>query len=591
VSRGKKGLAERAGTIESIDGPVVGVAEAHGLAMADLVEVGEARLLGEIVRLQGGRATAQVYENTAGLRPGEPVFATGGPISALLGPGMIGRVFDGLQRPLELIEAEMGPFIGRGAHVSPLDMQKQWPFVPRVRVGDELKAGGVFGTVRESALVEDRLLAPNGRVVAVAAGPHALGDTVLRVATPEGEVARSLAERWPVRQPRPYGRRLPPAIPLITGQRVIDTFFPVAKGGTVAIPGGFGTGKTITQHQLARWSDADVVVYIGCGERGNEMTEVLIDFPRLTDPRSGQPLMERTVLVANTSNMPVAAREISIYTGVTIAEYYRDMGYHVAVMADSTSRWAEALREVAGRLEELPAEEGFPAYLPSRLAEFYERAGRVVTLGGMEGSVTIVGAVSPPGGDFSEPVTQNTLRFVRCFWALDKDLAAARHFPAINWLQSYSEYLDAVEGWWREHVATDWRQLRDSAMALLQEEDRLQQIARLVGAEALPDPQRLVLETGRLLREGFLQQNALDPVDGYSTPQKQLAMLRAILGFYERGQAVIARGAPVTALRNLSTIGRLLRMKTDVPNEHVERIEEIAQALQQEMDELEREYV
>jgi len=581
----------KSGIIASVDGPVVGVRDAEGLAMADLVEVGEARLLGEVVRLRGRTATIQVYEDTSGIRPGEPVYGTGGPISAKLGPGIIGTIFDGLQRPLEVIEAEAGPFIARGAHVPPLDPERRWRFRPGVARGAMVEEGAILGTVQESPLTELRLLAPGGRVMWIADGEHRVDDVVARLATAQGERPLTLAQLWPVRRPRPYRQRLPPDVPLLTGQRVIDTFFPIAKGGTAAIPGGFGTGKTITQHQLARWSDADVVVYIGCGERGNELTEVLIEFPKLTDPRTGRPLMERTVLVANTSNMPVAAREISIYTGITLAEYYRDMGYQVALMADSTSRWAEALREVAGRLEELPAEEGFPAYLPSRLAEFYERAGRVVTLGGREGSVTIIGAVSPPGGDFSEPVTQNTLRFVRCFWALDAGLAAARHFPAINWLQSYSQYLDSVAGWWHEHVSPDWRRLRDAAMDLLQQEDRLLQIARLVGAEAMPDPQRLVLETGRLLREGFLQQNALHPVDSYCPPQKQVAMLRVMLEFYHRGRAIVERGAPISTLRQLPIIADLLRIKTDVPNDQLQRIDELGRELERQMDELEREYV
>ena len=579
------------GTIDAVDGPVVGVAGATGLAMADLVEAGDERLVGEVVRLQGERATIQVYENTGGIRPGEPVFGTGGPISVELGPGLIGGIFDGLQRPLEGLEALAGPFISRGIHVPALDVGRAWRFVPAVQPGDTIGPGAILGTVAESRALQLRILAPPGRVEAIAAGEYRVGDVIARIAGEQGETAVTLAQRWPVRRPRPYRQRLRADVPLITGQRVIDTFFPIAKGGTAAIPGGFGTGKTVTQHQLAKWADADVIVYIGCGERGNEMTEVLIDFPKLEDPRSGEPLMQRTVLIANTSNMPVAAREISIYTGITIAEYYRDMGYQVALMADSTSRWAEALREIAGRLEELPAEEGFPAYLPARLAEFYERAGRVLTLGGQEGSISIVGAVSPPGGDFSEPVTQNTLRFVRCFWALDKNLAAARHFPAINWLTSYSEYVDSVTGWWRENVALAWREQRDRALALLQEEDRLQQIARLVGPDALPDEQRLVLETARIIREGFLQQNALHPVDTYTTPQKQVAMLRIILHFHTRAARIISRGAPVLRLRQLPIVEQLLRIKTDVPNEQVSRIEEIGNSLDQAMDELEREYL
>ncbi len=595
-------MSTRAGSVEAVDGPVVTVADAEGISMADLVEVGDDRLLGEVIRLEGNRATVQVYENTGGLQPGQLIHSIGGPLSAELGPGIIGNIFDGLQRPLEMIEAKSGAFISRGVAVASLDRKRKWLFRPSVRQGDQVHEGSVLGAVQESELIEQRLLVPArlinvsstglaAQIATVAPGEHGVADAVACLAVDRKETALLMMQRWPVRRPRPYRKPLLPDVPLITGQRVIDTFFPIAKGGTAAIPGGFGTGKTVTQHQLAKWSDADVVVYIGCGERGNEMTEVLVGFPKLVDPRSGKPLMERTVLIANTSNMPVAAREASIYTGVTLAEYYRDMGYDVALMADSTSRWAEALREIAGRLEELPAEEGFPAYLPSRLAEFYERAGRVVTLGGMNGSVTIVGAVSPPGGDFSEPVTQNTMRFVRCFWALDKALAAARHFPAINWIESYSEYLDYVEEWWSQNVAKDWRRLRDAAMSVLQQENRLQQIVKLVGPDALPDEQRHVLETARILREGFLQQNAMHPIDTYTTPQKQVAMLRVIIRFHERGKDIVARGAPVIRIRELPIIVLLMRMKTDVPNDQLAKIDEIGLALDRQMNELEREYI
>jgi len=572
--------------------------------MASLVEVGDERLLGEVIRLEGSRATVQVFENTSGLKPGERIFSTGGPFSAELGPGIIGTIFDGLQRPLEVIESKTGAFIPRGVNVASLNRAQKWLFRPTVKQGDVVDQGGVLGVVQESDLIEHRVLIPvhprSGdvsereplrRIQAIAPGEYTVSETVARLAVGQEEAALQIMQRWPVRRPRPYRQRLPPSIPLITGQRVIDTLFPIAKGGTAAIPGGFGTGKTVTQHQLAKWSDADVVVYIGCGERGNEMTDVLVEFPKLIDPHSEKPLMQRTILIANTSNMPVAAREASIYTGVTLAEYYRDMGYNVALMADSTSRWAEALREIAGRLEELPAEEGFPAYLPSRLAEFYERAGRVVTLGGMEGSVTIVGAVSPPGGDFSEPVTQNTLRFVRCFWALDKGLAAARHFPAINWTESYSQYVNEVEEWWKVNVSADWRKLRDAAISLLQQETQLLQIVKLVGADALPDEQRLILETARIIREGFLQQNALHPIDTYTSPQKQTAMLRVMIRFHERGQAIIARGAPMIRIRELPVITYLIRMKTEVPNDRVEMIDDIGKTLEQQMNELEKEYI
>lgn len=581
-------------TISGVDGPVVTAVGAERVGMLELVQVGEQRLLGEVIRLEAGQATIQVYEDTSGLAPGRPVYGTGMALSVELGPGLLGQVFDGVQRPLEVIKDRAGAFIRRGVQIPALDRSRRWPLAPRVRVGDRLEGGAILGVVQETELIEHRILLPphlSGRVTWVAApGEFTVEDPVARLATEGGEVEIRMLQRWPVRVGRPHGERLLPNVPLITGQRVIDTFFPLAKGGTAAIPGGFGTGKTVTQHQLAKWSDANVIVYIGCGERGNEMTDVLQDFPKLLDPHTGKPLMQRTVLVANTSNMPVAAREASIYTGITLAEYFRDMGYHVAVMADSTSRWAEALREIAGRMEEMPAEEGFPAYLPSRLAGFYERAGRVVTLGGQEGSVAAIGAVSPPGGAFTEPVTTHTQRFVRVFWALDRDLAAARHFPSINWMSSYSQYVDEVEGWWREGVDPEWRTRRDAAMALLQEEDRLQQIARLVGPDALPDREREVLLTARLIREGFLQQNALDPVDTYTTPQRQAAMLRAILRFHDRAVRLIGVGVPILRVRALPVVDSLLRMRTTIPNENVDRIAQIEQQIDEQTGEIEREY-
>nr|MDA8218714.1 V-type ATP synthase subunit A [Dehalococcoidales bacterium] len=457
-------LTKQTGVIRGINGPVVRAGEAEQVSVGEMVEVGDARLLGEVIRLAGAIATIQVYESTSGLRPGEPIHGTGRLLVAELGPGLIGTIFDGLQRPLEVIERQSGAFIQRGARVNPLDHERRWRFRPLVRAGDEVPGGATLGEVPETATIVHRVLVPpdlSGTVRSVVPeGGYTLDETVVRLATASGESELKMYQHWPIRQARPYRERQLPNVPLITGQRVIDTFFPVAKGGTAALPGGFGTGKTVTQHQLAKWSDADVIVYIGCGERGNEMTDVLVHFPELLDPRSGRPLMERTVLIANTSNMPVAAREASIYTGITLAEYFRDMGYHVAVMADSTSRWAEALREIAGRLEEMPAEEGFPAYLPSRLAGFYERAGRVTALNDREGSVGIIGAVSPPGGTFSEPVTIYTQRFTRCFWGLDRDLASSRHFPAINWTESYSGYVEEVESWWHEQVDPQWRQVR-----------------------------------------------------------------------------------------------------------------------------------
>lgn len=581
-------------TIFAIDGPVVSALGAYQVGMLELVRVGEPRLLGEVIRLQGERATIQVYEETSGLAPGMPVYGTGMPLSAELGPGLLGQVFDGVQRPLESIKSRFGVFIQRGAQIPALDRKRRWSLEVRVKVDDRLDGGALLGVVQETELIQHRILVPpglSGRVAWVAgSGEHTVEEPVARLATEVGEVEVTMLQRWPVRRRRPYGQRLLPNVPLITGQRVIDTLFPLAKGGTAAIPGGFGTGKTVTQHQLAKWSDANVIVYIGCGERGNEMTSVLEDFPRLLDPHTGKPLMQRTVLVANTSNMPVAAREASIYTGITVAEYFRDMGYHVAVMADSTSRWAEALREIAGRLEEMPAEEGYPAYLPSRLAEFYERAGRVVTLAGEEGSVAAIGAVSPPGGAFTEPVTSHTQRFVRAFWALDRDLAAARHFPSVNWIDSYSQYVDEVEGWWQQNVDPEWRVRRDATMALLQEEDRLQEIARLVGPDALPDQQRLVLLTARLLREGFLQQNALDDVDSYTTPERQDVMLRAILHFHQRASRLVGMGVPIDRLRSLPVVDSLLRMRSTIPNDSVDRILQIEQEIDAQTSRIDVEY-
>ena len=500
-------MSEQVGTVTWINGPVIRARGSRNVSMLELVEVGEERLVGEVIGLRGDIITAQVYEETSGMRPGAPVFGTGLPLSVELGPGLLTSIFDGVQRPLPVIEQRMGSFIGRGARLTPLYRKAHWKFKPVCKSGDTVGAGVIIGVVQETEALEHRIMIPpgmSGTLSWVASeGEYTIEDTIARVRSDHTEREVTMLQRWPVRQPRPYRRRLGQSIPLITGQRVLDSFFPVAKGGAAGIPGPFGSGKTVTQHSIAKWADAHVIVYIGCGERGNEMTEVLQEFPHLTDPRSGRPLMERTVLIANTSNMPVAAREASIYTGITIAEYYRDMGYDVALMADSTSRWAEALREVSGRLEEMPAEEGYPAYLAGRLAEFYERAGNVETLNGNHGSVSVVGAVSPPGGDFSEPVTQHTKRYIRCFWALDKSLASARHFPSINWLDSYSEYLEDVAGWWRKEVGRDWLKMRNQCMEILSEEDRLGQIVKLVGPDALPDEQRLILETARLLREGF----------------------------------------------------------------------------------------
>jgi V/A-type H+-transporting ATPase subunit A len=586
-------MPERTGTVSWIAGPVVRASGMVGFQMLEAVEVGEEHLVGEIIGLDGDLATMQVYEDTTGLQPGTPVYGTGLPLSVELGPGLIDNILDGIQRPLRRIQEE-GDFVGRGIRVPALDRNKKWAFSGRVEPGDQVRGGAVIGAVQESPLVEHRILVPpgiSGEVSWIAPdGDYAVDEIVARVHVDGEEKELRMYHRWPVRQARPVRARLEPYVPLLTGQRVIDTFFPIAKGGTAAIPGGFGTGKTITQHQLAKYADADIIVYIGCGERGNEMTEVLVDFPELIDPHSGRPLMERTILVANTSNMPVAAREASIYTGITMAEYYRDMGYHVALMADSTSRWAEALREISGRLEEMPAEEGFPPYLPSRLAEFYERAGYVRLAGSeQDGSVTVVGAVSPPGGDFSEPVTQHTRRFVRCFWELNRELASARHFPAISWMDSYTGYLDSVGKWWQDHIADDWREMHDQAMQILHEEDRLQQIVQLVGPDILADEQRLVLLAARLLKEGLLQQNALDEIDTYATPEKQARLLQAIVVFYRLAADAIEAGCPVTVVQDLRIVGTLMRAKSTVPNEDIEQLDDLLQEVRRQVDDMRRE--
>jgi len=587
-------MSQEVGTVIWINGPVVRARGSRGVSMLELVEVGDEHLVGEVISLEGDTATIQVYEETSGMRPGAPVYGTGMPLSVELGPGLLRSIFDGIQRPLPVLEMRSGSFIGRGVHLTPLYRKNHWSFTPRVKVGEEMAGGAILGTVPETQAIEHRVMVPpdvEGVLSWVAPpGEYTIDQPIARLRTAKGEQDLTMLQRWPVRRPRPYRSRLSPTEPLITGQRVLDTFFPLAKGGAAAIPGGFGAGKTVAQHQIAKWSDAQVVIFIGCGERGNEMTEVLQEFPQLVDPRSARPLMERTVLIANTSNMPVAAREASIYTGITIAEYYRDMGYHVALMADSTSRWAEALREISGRLEEMPAEEGYPAYLAARLANFYERAGYVETLNGQLGSVSIIGAVSPPGGDFSEPVTQHTKRFIRCFWALDKALASARHFPSVNWLESYSEYLDDVAGWWREQVGQEWQTMRTQAMEILTEENRLQQIVKLVGPDALPDEQRLTLETARLIREGFLQQNALDPVDTYSSIHKQIGMLNLILQFHQRAQRIIKRGALIVVIHDLPVVNDLLRMKTLVGNDQLEKLVDIQKELDEQMDQLEAQY-
>lgn len=571
------------GRIVSVNGPIV---KAEGLpdsAMMELVHVGNAGLTGEIIRFEQSLATIQVYEDDTGMQPGEPVLGTGMPISLALGPGLLGGIYDGIQRPLSALEAHSGQFLLRGEKIFPLNETKRWEVVPCARAGTRVRSGDLLFEIEETELVRHRVILPpglEGELEYLApAGAYGVQDVVWRIRDQLGRQREGrLFHWWPARKGRPYRGKRPVDKPLLTGLRIIDTFFPISKGGVAAIPGGFGTGKTMTQHALAKWSDADVIVYIGCGERGNEMTDVLNEFPKLKDPKSGRPLMDRTILIANTSNMPVAAREISIFTGIGMAEYYRDMGYDVAIMADSTSRWAEALRELSGRLEEMPAEEGFPAYLPSRLAEFYERAGAVETLSGEMGSVSVIGAVSPPGGDFSEPVTQHTRRFTRCFWALDRGLANARHYPAISWLESYSEYVDEIQDWWAG-IDPDWRSQRDRALEILQREDRLQQIVKLVGPDALPDAQRLILLTADLLKNAFLQQNSFDANDMYAVPQRQVLMLRALLDFHLHAERVIKRGVPIARVQECPQLDSLRRMKSTISNEKAGAIEEIRQSV------------
>ena len=587
-------MSEPVGVITWINGPVMRARGSGRVAMGNMVELGDEHLIGEVIGLMNDEMTIQVYEETSGMTPGMPVYSTGLPLSVELAPGLIGSIFDGIQRPLPVMERFTGSFIGRGIGLTPLHRGTRWHFTPVLEPGIHISPGMILGVVPENAMIQHKIMVPgdvSGKLTWIASeGEYTIDAAIATVQTAHGEKVVSMLRRWPVRSPRPFKTRKEKTEPLLTGQRILDTFFPLVKGGSAIIPGGFGTGKTVTQHQVAKWSDADVVVYIGCGERGNEMTEVLQEFPALIDPRSGRPLMERTVLIANTSNMQVAARDASVYTGVTIAEYYRDMGYHVALMADSTSRWAEAMREISGRLEEMPAQEGYPAYLSSRIAEFYERAGMVETLSGKTGSISIIGAVSPPGGDFSEPVTQQTRQYTRVFWGLDKALSSARHFPSINWLNSYSEYLDNVTNWWQQETQMPWRSMRTVAMEILNEEGHLDQIVKLVGPDALPDDQRATLETARLLREGFLQQNALDEVDTYSTPQKQMKMLELILHFHERAMAVVKLGAIIRVIQELPIITTLIRMKNTVTNADLERFDQIRVQLDEQFDGLETQY-
>lgn len=561
--------------IYSINGPVVTVKDTDAFSMLEMVYVGNARLIGEVISIKKEFTTIQVYETTTGLKPGEPVYPTGQPISVTLGPGILRNIFDGIERPLEEIAKESGSFIPIGSHVDPLDKSKLWDVTMVAKVGDQVSGGDVYATIPETDLIMHKcMVSPyiKGKVIEVKeSGQYKIDDVVMKIEDEEGKIIEcTLTQKWPIKQSRPVLKRLPISMPLVTGQRVIDTLFPIAKGGTAAIPGGFGTGKTMTQHQLAKWCDADIIVYVGCGERGNEMTQVLEEFRELIDPKSNKPLTDRTVLIANTSNMPVAAREASIYTGVTLAEYYRDMGYHVAIMADSTSRWAEALREISGRLEEMPAEEGFPAYLPSRLSQFYERAGYMNNLNGTKGSVTIIGAVSPQGADFSEPVTQNTKRFVRTFWALDKALAYARHYFAINWNQSYSEYIPDLERWFNKNVDPKFLRDRQELSSILAEETKLMEIVKLMGSDVLPDDQKLIIEVAKLVRVGYLQQNAFHPDDTYVPLEKQLKMMEVILYLNKRGKEVVNAGKPIRLIMETGIFDKVVKMKYDVPNNNLD---------------------
>ena len=579
------------GKITRISGPIVYAEGLEKCGLYDVVDVGENKLIGEIIRQNEGMATIQVYEDVSGMHIGESVVSNERPLSVRLGPGLVGTIYDGIQRPLKEMYEDKGAFLLPGQRTSPIDESKKWDFVSTAREGDSIAPGFVLGTVQETGSIVHKIMVPpaiKGKTLATfkGAGSYTIDEVI---GTTEFGEELKLSHYWPLRKPRPFLEKLEVNQPLVTGQRVIDVFFPLSKGGTAAIPGGFGTGKTMTQHAVAKWCDADLIVYIGCGERGNEMTDVLTEFPTLIDPRTGRSLMERTILIANTSNMPVAAREVSLYSGITLAEYYRDMGLHVAIMADSTSRWAEALRELSGRMEEMPAEEGYPAYLPTRLAEFYERAGRVNTLCGKEGSVTVIGAVSPAGGDFSEPVTQHTKRFIRCFWALERELANARHYPAIGWIDSYSEYAEEIKEWW-DKFDPQWATVRIKALDLLKKEQRLQQIVRLIGADALPDSDRLVLIVSEMIKNGFLQQNAFDAIDAYSVPQKQLKILLLIMDFYAKALDVVKAGCPLLKVSELSVRNEIVRAKLTVPNDNMDMLTVIGSHLEEQFAELERMY-
>ncbi len=581
------------GRITHISGPIVFAEGLDGCGLYDVVDVGEKKLIGEIIRQSKGKATIQVYEDDTGMRIGEKVVCNERPLSLRLGPGLVGTIYDGIQRPLKELAEQNGAFLLSGVHTEPLDLHKRWHFeaAADIRAGAPIRPGLPLGTVKETESITQTIMVPpyiRGRTLTSfkGSGDYTVDDVI---AATEFDEEIKLSQFWPVRKPRPYADKLEVSEPLVTGLRIIDVFFPLSKGGTAAIPGGFGTGKTMTQHSVAKWCDADLIVYIGCGERGNEMTEVLTEFPELIDPRTGRSIMERTILIANTSNMPVAAREVSLYSGITLAEYFRDMGMHVAIMADSTSRWAEALRELSGRMEEMPAEEGFPAYLPTRLASFYERAGRITALCGREGSVSVIGAVSPPGGDFSEPVTQHTKRFIRCFWALNRELANARHYPAIGWIDSYSEYADEVKDWWQAHDPRWWT-LRIEALELLKREQRLEQIVRLIGPDALPDSERLILRVAEMIKNGFLQQNGFDKVDCYCTASKQVKILELMMEFYARALSVVKNGCPLTKVNALDVCEEIVRIKTGIPNDEIDKIHDVELHLERQFGELESIY-
>ncbi|MCL1859590.1 MAG: V-type ATP synthase subunit A [Oscillospiraceae bacterium] len=563
--------------------------------MQEMVFVGGKKLIGEVINISDDKTTIQVYENTTGLYSGEPVESTGYPIRATLGPGMLSNIYDGIQRPLKAIENISGYYIKTGIDVSSIDYEKKWDIKILANEGQKVNPGDIYAECDETSVIKHKFMIPgniSGIIESVVLnGKYCVNDEILKIKTESGEIASiNLTEKWAIRKPRPVKERLEPKTPLITGQRVIDTLFPIAKGGAAAIPGGFGTGKTMLQHQLAKWSDADIIVYVGCGERGNEMTQVLEEFSELVDPKTGKSMLERTVLIANTSNMPVAAREASIYTGITIAEYYRDMGYHVAIMADSTSRWAEALREISGRLEEMPAEEGFPAYLPSRLSAFYERSGIVENLNGSIGSLTIIGAVSPQGNDFSEPVTQNTKRFIRCFWALEKSLAYSRHYPAINWTTSYSEYLVELDGWFTENVNPEFNKCRAIIKNILNDENQLMEIVKLIGSDLLADDQKLILETARVIRSGFLQQNATHQNDSYSPIEKQYLILEVIIKLYDRAKELISRSVPVSQLKESGVFDMIIRAKYEIPNDKLEMFGELLDSIEKKIKEIEDRY-